>query len=201
MKSQESGKRVRQKEASHQRIIEVAARRFREGGLAGAGVQEIMEEAGLTHGGFYGHFGSKADLVAEALAAASEGQREIWLHGLEDAPERERLGRLVARYLSRGHRDAPGMGCPLPAISAEVARAPESVRHIYDDELRKLIECVEGVLAEEADEKAHARAVGALALCVGGLLLARAVEDGELSDDILDSCRRFAGETGMRETS
>ncbi len=189
--------RARQKELSHTRIVEVAARQFREDGLAGAGVQRIMEEAGLTHGGFYSHFGSKDDLVAEALGAAVSGQLDGLLGGLEDTPEPERLGRLVARYLSRAHRDGPGAGCPLPSISAEVGRAPASVRRVYEAGLGETIKGIEAALTKEeasadADGDNHARAVGALALCVGGLLLARAVNDVAFSDDILQSCRRFA---------
>jgi len=196
----QQARRAQQKERSHRRIVEVAARRFREQGLAGAGVQRIMEEAGLTHGGFYSHFGSKADLVCEALAGAVAVERERWLAGLMESPGPERLGRLVARYLSGKHRDAPGAGCPLPSISAEVARAPASVRTIYDAALRESIVRVEACLVDGEDEAAHARAVGALALCVGGLLLARAVSDGALSEDILQSCRRFATEAGKKET-
>jgi len=199
MSQPEQGRRARQKEQSHQRIVEAAARQFREEGLSGAGLHRIMEAAGLTHGGFYSHFESKADLVSEALVEAVGAQTQQWLAGLDDTPEKERLAHLVARYLSRRHRDAPGVGCPLPAISAEVARAPESVRRVYDALIREVLAHMESSLAGEEDETLHTRAVAALALCVGGLMLARAVDDPALSDDILQSCRKFAADTDAGE--
>lgn len=199
MQDSEQGKRARQKEQSHQRIVEAASRQFREDGLAAAGVQRIMEDAGLTHGGFYSHFDSKADLMSEALVEAVAAQSERWLAGLDELPGYERLQRLVSRYLSARHRDAPGVGCPLPAISAEVARAPYAVRRAYDTTLRELVARMEASLAAGGEGAAHERAMGTLALCVGGLLLARAVSDSALSDDILQSCRRLAADVGKEE--
>ena len=108
--------RADQKEHTHERIVDAAARRFREDGLAGAGVHRIMQDAGLTHGGFYAHFGSKADLIAEAFSVAAAEGRERLLDPLEDGPADEWLARLVRGYLSRTHRDARDSGCPLPAI-------------------------------------------------------------------------------------
>jgi TetR/AcrR family transcriptional repressor of nem operon len=104
-----------------------------------------------------------------------------------------RLRSLVGRYLSRRHRDAPGMGCLLPAVSAEIGRAPVAVRETYDALLKETVASIEEALGDDGSkEEAHARAVGALALCVGGLLLARASEDTEFSDDVLRCCLRFA---------
>ena len=103
-------------------------------------------------------------------------------------------------YLRRAHRDNPGAGCPLPSTSADVARAAPVVRRAYESELRKIIESLERHLVDPEDDEAHERAVGALALCVGGLLLARAVDDGALSDDILRACRQFGADlTGEGE--
>jgi TetR/AcrR family transcriptional repressor of nem operon len=189
-------KRVEQKKQTHRRIVEVAARRFREAGLTGVSVQQIMEEAGLTHGGFYSHFGSKADLAAEAIAAAMATASEQWLEGLDEPPGPERCRRLLFRYLSRAHRDAPGASCPLPATSADVARAPACVRHAYADGLRDVIARIEAELDGDEATATHERAVGTLALCIGGLLLARAVDDPALSDDILKSCRSFGADAG-----
>ncbi len=201
MTAEERNRRTQQKQQSHQRIVEVAARQFREEGLAGAGVQRIMEEAGLTHGGFYSHFSSKDDLVAEAMGEAVAGQIDRLLGDFAEHPESERLDRMVRRYLSRIHRDSPGAGCPLPSISADVARAPDSLRMMYEARLKETIGAIEEGFPGEEGEVAHTRAVGALALCVGGLLLARAVRDTAFSDDILKSCRRFVAETGEREKS
>ena len=189
--SKKPSKRTEQKDQSHQRIVAAAARQFREEGLGGAGVQRIMEEAGLTHGGFYTHFDSKADLAAEAVALAMKTAHEGWLPRAEKLHGPGGTSRMLAAYLTRAHRDRPGAGCPLPSTSADVARAAPVVRHAYATELRKIIESLERHLVDPEDDQAHERAVGALALCVGGLLLARAVDDGALSDDILRACRHF----------
>ncbi len=183
--------RAEQKRRAHQRIIAAAARQLREEGLDRTGVQRVMEEAGLTHGGFYNHFDSKEELVAEALASALVQGRERMLAG-SGTPGPERRANLMKLYLSRWHRDAPAEGCPLPSTSADVARAPASVRRAYDDQLAAIIAGFEAQLADQPAEDVHAQAVGTLALCVGSLLLARAVLDQGLSDDILDSCRQFA---------
>jgi TetR/AcrR family transcriptional repressor of nem operon len=194
MTIEKPSKRTEQKEQTHQRILAAAARQFREEGLGGAGVQRIMEEAGLTHGGFYTHFDSKADLAAEAVALAMKTAREGWLEGAEFLHGPGGTRRMLDFYLNRVHRDNPGAGCPLPSTSADVARAAPVVRRAYETELRKIIESLERNLADPENDEAHERAVGAMALCVGGLLLARAVADDALSDDILRACRQFGGD-------
>jgi len=200
MAMNKASKRTEQKEQTHQRIVTAAARQFREEGLGGAGVQRIMEEAGLTHGGFYTHFDSKADLTAEAVALAMKTARERWLEGAELLRGPEGTRRMLEAYLNRVHRDNPGAGCPLPSTSADVARAAPAVRRAYATELRNIIESLERHLVDPQDDEAHERAVGAMALCVGGLLLARAVDDGALSDDILSACRKFgSGSSNDRE--
>jgi TetR/AcrR family transcriptional repressor of nem operon len=187
--------RAEQKQLTHQRIVEVAVRQLGEQGLSGAALQRIMKEAGLTHGGFYSHFDSKDGLVAEALAAALRIAGERLFGSVDHLGAPERLERLLDVYLSPAHRDAPGAGCPLASTSADVARSSTGVRRAYEDELRRLIEHIEADLDELAGDAAHVRALGTLALCVGGLLLSRAVDDPALSDDILQSCRQFGAGT------
>jgi TetR/AcrR family transcriptional repressor of nem operon len=187
--------RAEQKQRTHRRIVDVAMHQLGEQGLSGVALQRIMKEAGLTHGGFYSHFDSKADLVAEALAAALRGASERLFGRVDHLTAPERRERLLDAYLSRAHRDAPGAGCPLASTSADVARSSTCVRRAYEDELRGIIEHIEADFHERADDAAHVRAVGTLALCVGGLLLARAVDDPDLSDDILQSCRHFGAGT------
>ncbi|MFQ5415694.1 MAG: TetR/AcrR family transcriptional regulator [Myxococcota bacterium] len=190
--------RSEQKRRTHRRIVDVAVRQLGEQGLSGAAVQRIMNEAGLTHGGFYSHFDSKADLVAQALSAALRIASERLFRRVDHLAAPDRRKRLLDAYLSPAHRDAPGAGCPLASTSADVARSSACVRRAYEDELRKIIEHIEADFHELAGDAAHARAVGTLAICVGGLLLARAVDDPALSDDILQSCRQFG--SGMEET-
>jgi TetR/AcrR family transcriptional repressor of nem operon len=190
--------RAEQKQQTHRRIVEVAVRQLGEHGLSGAAVQRIMKEAGLTHGGFYSHFDSKAGLVAEALSAALRTAAERLFGRVDHLTAPERRKRLLDAYLSPAHRDAPGAGCPLASTSADVARSSACVRRAYEDELCRIIEHIEADFQELAGDAAHMRATGTLALCVGGLLLARAVDDPNLSDDILQSCRQFGA--GTEET-
>src|SRR5882757_11223746 len=126
-----------EKAKSHQRIVDVAARRIRESGTDGPGVAEIMGEAGLTHGGFYKHFDSRDDLVAEAVDAAIEQGRaslEARVEGAEDP-----LSAFVDGYLSTEHRDEPGTGCTVVAIGADVARADDRVRAAYRAQVERYI--------------------------------------------------------------
>src|ERR1044072_1116956 len=110
-----------------ERMLEAAAQRFRERGFDGIGVADLMKEAGLTHGGFYGHFSSKEDLIAEACARASERSRERWKRLSERAPG-DPLAEIVRMYLTAKHRDSPGAGCLVAALGPDVARQGPAVR-------------------------------------------------------------------------
>jgi TetR/AcrR family transcriptional repressor of nem operon len=161
-------------------------------GVAGTGVSVVMREAGLTHGGFYAHFPSKAGLVAEALSTAMQTNRALWFNGLDDADDATWVEHVIRRYLSRTHRDGSAEGCPLPALSAEVSRESAVVRAAYEAELRKTVTVLESRLRAVTGERARDRALAVLALCVGGMLLARAVKEPRLSDEILNACRTAA---------
>src|SRR5262249_39705832 len=112
---------------NRQRILEVAAKLFREKGFEGVGVDGIMEEAGLTHGGFYGHFASKTDLAEQACAVALGKSAERWDAMTRDQPETG-LAEIARSYLSKRHRDNPGGGCVFAALGSEVARRSDAVR-------------------------------------------------------------------------
>jgi TetR/AcrR family transcriptional regulator, transcriptional repressor for nem operon len=173
------------KEKSHQRIVEIAARKIREGGIDGPGVAEIMKEAGLTHGGFYKHFGSRDDLVAEAVEAAIEqGQADLG-RAVEGAADP--LAAFVDEYLSERHRDEPGTGCAVVALGADATRADARVRATYGAQVEKYIDRMEGLLG--GGEDARAEAIGAVTSMVGALLISRAVDDPKLSDEILATVR------------
>src|ERR1700753_1491769 len=132
------------KEKNHQRIVEVAPRKLRESGIDGPGVAEIMKEAGLTHGGFYKHFDSRDDLVAEAVDAAIEQGRarlEERVEGAEDP-----LAAFLDGYLSADHRDEPGTGCPVVALGADVTRSGDRVRAAYRAQVEHYIADMEELL-------------------------------------------------------
>jgi TetR/AcrR family transcriptional repressor of nem operon len=184
--------RKQQKEETRQRILGTAVRRLRELGLEGAGVNAVMKESGLTHGGFYAHFDSKDDLAARAMAEATREQRQRWITGIEETPRGQRVARLLARYLSPVHRDSVD-GCPVPSVAAGVAHASDEVREAFEQELLGTVDALEELLDDEGAADARQKAIGTMALCIGGMVMARAVPDTQLSDEILLAARNFAG--------
>lgn len=192
------------KPATRARIVAAAGKVLLEQGLAGAGVHQVMARAGLTHGGFYAHFQSRDALIAEALEALLEERRGQLVAGLDELRGEARLAQVVGRYLNRHHRDNAEEGCPLPALGGELARADPELRARFERGLAALADEIAAPQDEDEDAEASAgagagpgasleeRALATLALCAGGVMLSRAVGDGELSDRILRACRRFA---------
>ncbi|MBS0475335.1 MAG: TetR/AcrR family transcriptional regulator, partial [Proteobacteria bacterium] len=124
--------RSEQKAATRARIVDLAAARLREEGLAGNAVHRLMRDAGLTHGGFYGHFASKEALDVAALDAAMAGHARLNAAIPDDLPRAERRKLVAARYLSRSHRDHPESGCPLAALLSEVPHGGAGFRAAFD---------------------------------------------------------------------
>src|ERR1700744_1771279 len=122
----------RDKEATHTRIVRVAARRFRERGLEGIGVADVMKEAGVTVGVFYKHFGSREELVVEALATAFK-DLDVWEEHTAD------IAQLLHNYLTEAHRDAPGTGCAMAALLGDVTRASKSARALYTERVKRSV--------------------------------------------------------------
>ena len=182
--------RKQQKEETRQRILGTAIRRMRELGLEGTGVNAVMKEAGLTHGGFYAHFDSRDDLASRAMAEATREQRQRWLAGIHETPPEERVARLIARYLSPVHRDNTDSGCPVPSVATGVAHASDEVRQAFEEELLGTVNALSELLD---DDDTRQKAIGTMALCIGGMVMARAVADRELSDEILLAARSFGG--------
>ena len=176
--------RVSREKAAENRakIVEIAARLFRENGLDGVGIDAIMKGAGLTHGGFYGYFKSKDDLIAEALAAALTGNRE--------RPSGD-FATYVAGYLSRTHRDDRGHGCATAALAADTARQADDVRTEMTTGLKLQIERLSSIVPGEDSVRKRQVAIGGWAAMVGAMILARASDDPELSDEILDQTRAW----------
>jgi TetR/AcrR family transcriptional repressor of nem operon len=173
------------KEKNHRQIVEIAAQKMRESGTEGPGVAEIMKEAGLTHGGFYKHFDSRDDLVAEAVEEAISQARASYRDRVEGADDP--LASFVDFYLSTTHRDDPGHGCPVVALGADAARADDRVRAAYGDQVKSYIDHMEELLG--GDEDARRRAIAAVTSMVGAVLIARAVDDEALSEEILGDVR------------
>jgi TetR/AcrR family transcriptional repressor of nem operon len=172
------------KAENHTRILEIAAAKFRELGIDGVGVIDLMKAAGLTHGGFYRHFDSREALVAEGVecALADGGQRVAnVLSDNRKAP----FAAIVDAYLAVAHRDSLAAGCAVAALASDVARSNERARTAYTRQVRAYLELIGGTLAR-ADRKAAKRhAVFTLSALVGAVSLARAINDERLSLEIL----------------
>ena len=170
-----------QAEANRARVVETASQLFRERGFDGVGVADLMAAAGFTHGGFYKHFGSKADLMAEATACGI-AQTTALSEGV-DAPT------FVRHYLSREHRDARATGCTMAALGGDAARQPESVRVAFEDGVEHLVAALiqqNGVSDAAGAARARARILDVLAHVVGALVMSRACpDDSPLADEVL----------------
>jgi TetR/AcrR family transcriptional repressor of nem operon len=180
-----------QKAETRGRILTAAARLFRESGYDGVGVDAIMSEAGLTAGGFYSHFASKERLFAEAMTTALDPGKTLNRSKNSSAGATDPLTSLIKGYLSRTHREMVGEGCPLPALTSDVARKSDATRESYELQFLKYVHEIERLLPA-CSTPARERALAFVAQCVGGLMLARAVKNEKLSDQILKSCRSAA---------
>jgi TetR/AcrR family transcriptional regulator, transcriptional repressor for nem operon len=170
------------KQATRQRILEAAGRRFKQDGIDGAGVAAVMADAGLTNGAFYAHFTSKEDLVANVLADQLRVQRQNF-----DAQPSDRAGleTFIRAYLSPQHRDQSADGCPSAALLDEIVRRPAATRQVFTDELLTTADDVAARLDRTDAEAARTDALTILGLMIGTLQLARALADRDLSDQVL----------------
>jgi AcrR family transcriptional regulator len=170
------------KQATRQRIIEAAGRRFKQDGIDGAGVAAVMSDAGLTNGAFYAHFTSKEDLVANVLADQLRAQRQSF-----DAQPSDRAGleAFIRSYLSPEHRDECADGCPSAALLDEIARRPTASRQVYTGELMGIVDDIASRLGPTDVEAARTDALTVFGLMVGTLQLARTLTDRDLSDQLL----------------
>src|SRR5262250_1683483 len=171
---------VEETAAKHERIVKEASRLFRERGFDNVSVAEVMKAAGLTHGAFYAHFGSKEQLEAAAVAY---GQK-VSLERLRRSNGKNSKGSYADRYLSPRHRDDPGDGCTMAALGPEVARSTPELKAAFERGLEEILS------AKGGDRK---EAIFQTAALLGGVVLARAVQDPRLSDEILRSVRQKLG--------
>ncbi len=177
------------KEKTRARILEAAGRMFRRLGYHATGVDRVMEEAGLTAGGFYAHFDSKQALLAKVIGSVGsrvKDDRGARLAGLSGVAW---LDAFLTGYLSMGHRDAIEGGCPVVALVSEVARAGEPVKVRFEAIVQDLKEALTAHAREDSPDVSEPQVLAVLALCVGGLGLARSIQDQGLAERMLESCR------------
>jgi TetR/AcrR family transcriptional repressor of nem operon len=173
---------------NRERILDAASRLFREKGYDGVGVVDIMKAAGLTHGGFYGHFASKDDLIAQASCHAAAGFLPIMEALMRRSPDAA-LDAVVDNYLSTKHRDHPEAGCVFAALGSDIARQSEAGRAGATAALRRQLDQLAPLMpGASAEERGHA-AMATFAMLVGTLVLARVSDDPEMSDELLEAGR------------
>lgn len=187
------GKRADEKARTRDRIVEAASTPIRESGIAGLKVADVMATAGLTHGAFYAHFKDKNALIEAAFHKALD-HREAWFKSAAERPPADRLAHLAQTYLSPLHRDTPKDGCAFVSLARDFAQAGDPFPKAFEAELNVSLHHMTKLLETDA-EGGRQRAIGLLSLCVGAMLLARAVDDPHLSNDLLQAAAAFGATT------
>jgi TetR/AcrR family transcriptional regulator, transcriptional repressor for nem operon len=183
--------RAAAKEASHERIVSVAARAIRRSGYAGTGVADIMKEAGLTHGAFYAHFPSREAMLAEASTRACAEAAAATAGVVSSVPSEQALASMLRGYLSRAHRENPEAGCPLAALGSETARQAPEVRRATTRHIKAMVDLVARQSPDWGQPAAHERALLTIAGMVGTLILARAVDEPALADSLCEAATKY----------
>lgn len=172
------------KEASHERIVAVAARAIRKTGYDGTGVADIMKQAGLTHGAFYAHFASRDAMLAEAADRAGAESVAAAAEVVAKAPPQQALAAMLCAYLSKAHVDNAEFGCPAAALGSEMPRQAPEVRRAATRRIKEMVDLVARQSPRWGQPGAHEQALVTVATMVGAVMLARAVDDAGLSDAI-----------------
>jgi TetR/AcrR family transcriptional regulator, transcriptional repressor for nem operon len=173
-----------EKAKTHRRIVKIASKRFREKGVAGVGIAELMKEAGLTVGGFYKHFDSRDDLVTEAVGSAfGTWKRQVDAAASGGPPFT--YAELIDDYLTEAHRDDPGTGCAYSALAAEISRSDKKTRALASEQIRNDLKLIASLLPGKDRRAARSRAILTFSALVGAMTLARDVSDEEMSHEIL----------------
>jgi TetR/AcrR family transcriptional repressor of nem operon len=188
-----------EKSDSHQRILRVAAARFRQAGVEGVGVADLMQEAGLTHGGFYRHFASRDALVAEAVEVAlKDGGRGVAAIDAalaastgdaraQAAKRNSLLHALIDYYTSLTHRDQLASSCAVTTLAGDVARSSDETRAAYTRQVDIYLDLIARLVAADRQKARRSKSIAALATLVGAVSLSRAVNDAQLSGEILSA--------------
>ena len=174
---------------TRRRIVKAAAAKFRLNGIGGTGLSDLMAAAGLTHGGFYRHFNSKDQIVAEACATAAEVMVGRLAASASKSPH-SGLKTIASAYLSAAHRDDPSDGCPLAALGSEMARADEATRAAATEAFLKLVNVIAAQFGKVRPEVARRRALIVASAMIGALTMARVVTNSELSAAILQQTEK-----------
>ncbi|RSZ37245.1 MULTISPECIES: TetR/AcrR family transcriptional regulator [unclassified Variovorax] len=196
MRNMKTGARAAAKDATHDRIVSVAARAIRRSGYDGTGVSDIMKEAGLTHGAFYAHFASREAMLAEAAGRACAESAAAVANVVADVPPGAALAAMLGAYLSKEHLEHVDIGCPLVALGCETSRQVPEVRRVATRHIKEMIDLIARQLPDWGQPGAHEQALVTISTMVGALLLARAVDEPALSDSLREAALKHLTSTG-----
>jgi len=191
MRNTKHNARAAAKEASHERILSVAARAIRRSGYDGTGVADIMKEAGLTHGAFYAHFESREAMLAEAASRACAEAASMTADVVAAAPAEQTLATMLRAYLSPEHLAQIESGCPLAALGSETARQAPEVRRATTRHIKAMVDLVARQLPDWGQPGAHERALLTVSAMVGTLVLARAVDEPARSNSLCEAAVKY----------
>ncbi|HSV57696.1 MAG TPA: TetR/AcrR family transcriptional regulator [Variovorax sp.] len=197
MRSRTLNARAAAKNATHERIVAVAARAIRRSGYDGTGVADIMKEAGLTHGAFYAHFTSREAMLAEAAGRACAESAAAAADVVARVPSDMALASMLGAYLSREHLEHAEIGCPLAALGSETSRQAAEVRRVATRHIKEVIDLLARQSPDWGQSSAHERALVTIATMVGALMLARAVDDAVLSDGLREAALKHLTPAGL----
>lgn len=187
MRNTKPNARAAAKDATHERIVGVAARAIRRSGYDGTGVADIMKEAGLTHGAFYSHFTSREAMLAEAAGKACAESAAAAAEVVASVPSGTALVSMLSAYLSKEHLERVDVGCPLAALGSETSRQVPEVRRVTTRHIKEMIDLIARQSPDWGQPAAHERALVTIATMVGALMLSRAVDEPGLSDALRDA--------------
>ncbi len=187
MRNSHQNSRAAAKDATHERIVSVAARAIRRSGYDGTGVADIMKQAGLTHGAFYAHFKSREAMLAEAAARACAESSAAAAMVTAESPPGKVLESMFCSYLSKEHVAGIDSGCPLAALGSETSRQTPEVRRVTTRHIKETIDLIARQSPDWGSPAAHERALVTIAAMVGALILSRAVDESGLSDDLREA--------------
>ena len=196
MRKTQTNIRTAAKEASHERIVQAAARAIRRSGYDGTGVADIMKEAGLTHGAFYAHFDSREAMLAEAADRAGAESNAFAASVVAAVPPEQALQALMQTYLSREPLAGIETGCPVAALGSEMPRQSPEVRRAATRRIKEMIDLVSRQSPDWGQPGAHEHALVTVATMVGTLMLARAVDDPALSGALCSAALKSLAASG-----
>lgn len=195
MRKQSLSARAAAKDATHERIVSVAARAIRRSGYDGTGVADLMKQAGLTHGAFYAHFSSREGMLAEAASKACAEAVAMAANAVAQQPPGQALPAILEAYLSRAHVENAELGCPLAALGSETSRQAPEVRRVATRHIKEMIDLIARQLPDWGQSGAHEKAMVMLSTMVGALVLARAVDEDGVSDSLREAARKHLLQT------